>query len=228
MTTARDIVYGAAQLVGERAVDTPLSDFNAQAMLSLFQGLADMHANSQFFAYVNAAETFPMVAGTRSYSSTLLSAGRPVNIQTVTVTLDQITYAVSIIDLTTWDSISYLPTTGIPNVMYPEMSMPNATFNFWPTPYAAFTATLNTRRPVVGTMTLDTVLELPQGYEIMFKTNLAVAAGPLFGTEAMQSTKELAKLSLRAVKRNNYRPGLMDTGLSNNRADQYDFIYKGF
>lgn len=229
MTTVRTMVEDAASLVGEEAEDMALSDYNAQKMLRRFRRMLSNWSTLPLMSYVVPIESFAMVAGVRDYSSTVLANGRPTRVVGATVTLDQITYTVEIVGRDEFESISYKPTPGIPSFLYPEMSYPNATFKFWPTPYAAFTANLACQRDFApSTFELTTDLALPPGYEDAMVDNLAVLSADLFGTKPSDDLKRSSREKYRNIKRNNINPGVMSTGLPNSGVDTFVFIYKGF
>lgn len=228
MPTVRDIVDAAAALIGQAAEDKNLSDYNAERMRLRLQTMLDNWSTLRYMIFSTRVESFTMVAGTRSYSSTLLASGRPVRVVSATVVLDQITYPVELVSSDYFSSIAYKPTTAIPGKLYAEMTMPNATFHFWPTPYAAFRADLECMWGLAQVPTLATNLFLPEGYQAAMENNLGVWSADLFGRTPSDTLKTLARETYRNIKRNNIVPDEMTTGLNPDQARTFDFLYKGF
>lgn len=228
MSTVPDLLNAAAAKFGLYSQDRALDPSATTLMLSGLQQLLDSLANWQGWAYQITSESLPLVGGVADYSSTLLAAGRPLKVENATVVLSSVTYALAIYPYDRYSDISYKPVSSIPTAMYPEMGFPNATFHFWPIPFGPMTALLDCRRPVTGTLTLGTTLSLPPGYERAIVHTLAVEMAPSFGSETSPATQDIARKSLAALKRTNYQPPIMDTGLDATTPPADAFIYKGF
>jgi hypothetical protein len=118
---------------------------------------------------------------------------------------------------------------GIPNTCWYNSGFPDGAFNFYPVPYAAFTAFVTCRRLLSGaTVTLDSTVSLPPGYERMMVDNLGVDICSSFGQQVDQQLARSAVESKGIIKRTNNVSLEMDTGLGYYYPGPTDFIYKGF
>jgi hypothetical protein len=230
MTTVATIITDAmyaAQIIGQ---DQTPSSGDSQLMLRILQRMLDSWSTETQLIYADTTESFTMTAGVSAYSTSLLTSGRPVSINAMTVKLDDIYYPVDMIDILKWNAIPYKLAQSIPNQCFYEASFPNGTFNFYPVPYAAFTCYVDARYPLASALTLATNLALPEGYEAAIIAGLAIRAWPSFkkGAPSPQMLAE-AKETRAVIKRNNYAPLEMVTPFGDNDGDiSNGFLYKGF
>lgn len=217
MTTARDLIEDAAAEIGEDAADTSLSDHDAQRMLRRLRRMLDGWATERLMVYALTQETIALVAGTASYSSSGLAAGRPVKVEGAFVRDGDTDYGLTIVTDDEYQRIPAKTTQSMPEVLYPRMSMPNATLYLWPVPTAAYTLYLTLRRTFGSVAGLSTTVDLPPGYERAIVTNLAVECAPLFGTKVSDETATIARDSKAALKCLNYAPAEMDHGIPSAR-----------
>lgn len=229
MTTGAVLMSDAmiqAGILGASDTVTP----NDQALvLRRLNRMISSWNNESLMLFALTPDSFTMVTGQANYaSSTYLTSGRPVSIDSIYVRLSNIDYTVEVIDNQTWNAIPYKPTTGIPSQCFVDTDFPDTTLRFYPTPYAAFTCFVQARTPLTGSITAVTDVTMPPGYEKAVVDNLAVDISPSFGIDISPMMVQSAKESRAVLKRNNYVPLLMDTGLSDNRPSPDAFIYRGF
>ena len=221
MTTARDLINDAAAKIGEYAADSPMSDTSAQICLRDLNRMLDMWSNERLMLFVQANETFPTVASTASYASSVITT-RPVKITSCTVTLSGTTLPVELIDNVAYNEISYKAATGIPRYCYPSMAHPTATFYFYPTPDDVYTVTLSTMRVLAAALALTDSVSFPPGYEEAIVSNLAVRIAPSFGASVPPEVVEIARASKAMLKRINATPvPMLLQPLSSSRSNIY-------
>ena len=208
MATGLEIVQDSLYACGAYGVGDPLSDADAQLVLRRFNRMIESWANDGLTLFDLVADTLTMVAGTASYSTTsLASTLRPASIDSCYVTLSGIDYPVRLIDNQTYQDFRYKAATGTPEAMYPNANATDWTMSFYPTPNAAYVATVVVRRLLATTrITLASTFTGPPGYEKAMVDNLAVDIGPSFGRPADQITVRAAQNSLSAIKAANYIP----------------------
>lgn len=231
MTTVATLVNDAAydaQILGQ---DQTLSSGDAQLLLRKLNRMLDSWSNERQMIYSNTVQTFLMTPSVAQYSTSLLSLGRPVSIDSMTVTLNNIDYAVDMIDLLKWNEISYKLTEAIPNQCYYNANIPNGEFNFYPRPYAAFLCTVYGSYQLAQTpVILATDLILPPGYEAAIVASLAVEAWNSFKSGDPSPSMIKKMIDTRAViKRTNFQPLEMATPFDHNDGDISNaFLYRGF
>lgn len=231
MTAVATLVNDAAfdaQVLGQ---DQTLSSGDAQLLLRKLNRMLDSWSNEKQMIYSNTAQTFLMTPSVATYSTSLLTLGRPVSIDSMTVTLDNIDYPVDMIDLLKWNSITYKLTEAIPNQCYYNANIPNGEFNFYPRPYAQFLCTVYASYQLAQVpLILATNLVLPPGYEAAIVAGLAVEAWNSFKSGDPAPSMIKKAIDTRAViKRTNFQPLEMETPFDHNDGDISNaFLYKGF
>jgi hypothetical protein len=225
-TLVQDAAY-AAQVLGQ---DQTISSGDAQLILRRLNRMLDSWSNEKQMVFVNDTVSFQMTAGVATYSTAMLSSGRPIAINAMTVLLSNIYYNVDMIDVLKWNQITYKITQSVPNQCYYNASYPDGQMNFYPTPYAAFTCNVDCQYPLTGTLTLATDLLLPEGYEAAIVAALAVNIWGSFKTGVPTQAMMKEMVDTRAVlKRNNFVPMEMDTPFDQENGDISNaFLYKGF
>jgi hypothetical protein len=118
-TYASDIVQDALFACGALGQGDDLKDADAQLVLRRFNRLLDSWSNVKTLCYELLFDTaMPTVAGTASYSSTLLTNGRPVRVDTIAVSRSSFYYDVELISQAQWSAIPYRLTQGVPEVCW--------------------------------------------------------------------------------------------------------------
>lgn len=211
MPTARDIVSDALSSLGEQTQD----DADLQICIRVLNRMLGTWANENVTVYDTATGTITLVPGTATYSTTLLSLGRPVTIASLYLSLSGVDYPVERVDEVTFDDIAYKAAQGLPSVFTYSTAYPNGALSFYPTPSAAYVATVKARYPLVaGTVALATSVDLPPGYEAALVDNLALRIAPHFGIEPSGSLRVAAMASKRALQATNHVPLVMTSALS--------------
>lgn len=231
MTTVATLVNDAAfdaQVVGQ---DQVLSSGDSQLLLRKLNRMLDSWSNENQMIYSNTVQTFLMTPSVAQYTTALLPLGRPVSINSMTVTLNNIDYPVSMIDLHKWNEITYKLTESVPNQCYYNANIPNGEFNFYPRPYAQFLCTVYANYQLAQVpLILASDLVLPPGYESAIVACLAVEAWNSFKSGDPPPSLIKKAIDARAViKRTNFQPLEMDTPFDENYGDISNaFLYRGF
>lgn len=229
MTTVRDIIIDAGYANGAFGQNITPQDADVQTMFRQFKRLVDSWSNEKlmvFDIYVDQLSLTPNVA---TYSTTLLSQGRPISVDSIYVRNSNIDYPVDLISNQTYGEFAYKITPGIPAACWYDGSFPDGTFNFYPQPYAPFTAFVSCRRSLTaGLSTLDTVLAFPPGYELAFVSGLAMSAAKFMGLPVSPELAQEATKSKATLQRTNYMPLEMDAGWVQRYPNSNSFIVSGF
>lgn len=120
-----------------------------------------------------------------------------------------------------------------PRACYFRASMPVATLTFWPVPNSACEVHLFADLIQPPFNTLADVVQLPQGYNLALRYNLAVLLTPEYGRAAqgaMDLIIELARSSRGKIKRTNMQPQIkaqFDPMLVNNQRTDAGWIMSG-
>jgi hypothetical protein len=235
-STVSAIVIDALYAASALGQDQQLPDSMAQIALRRLTRLINSLSNDPGFScFATNTNSFVMTPTVATYSTTLLTNGRPQSIESMYVSLNNIDYAVTMRDEQWFNAITYKPTPAIPNNCYYNAGMPNGTFSFYPTPYAAFTCYVKRRDPLtfgVTPISLTTSLSLPPGYDKALVDCLAVDIFPTFkGTKTPipQDLKDFAREAKRLLRLTNYEALEMSTPFENGGGNLSNtFPYRGF
>lgn len=229
MTTGAVLVSDAMMQAGILGASDTVNPNDQNLVLRRLNRMISSWDNEPLMLFALTPDSFTMVSGQADYpSGTYLPSGRPVSVDAITVRLSNIDYQVDMIDNQTWNAIPYKPTPGIPGQCFVDTDYPNTTLRFYPTPYAAFTCFVQARTPLTTDITALTDVAMPHGYEKAIVDNLAVDISPSFGMTPTPAMLQSARESRAVLKRNNYVPLVMETGLGNNKPSPDAFIYRGF
>lgn len=115
---------------------------------------------------------------------------------------------------------------------YPERYLfvtefPLAQITFWPIPSAANTIFVSDDRTLPAVATAASIITFPPGYAKAFLYQLALELPAVFGKQANQSVKDIAKETLATVRKANKRVAVaqFDAGLINNNYAPYQRGY---
>lgn len=207
MSTVRDLITDALFSIGALGQGESLNANDAALCLRRFTRMLGTWANENLMVYTTTEGTMTLSGGTAAYSTTTLSSGRPTTVSHLFLRDSGIDYEIEIVDEGTYDAISYKASQGLPAICWYEASYPNGAFTFYPTPDKAYVAHIKGRYPLMtGTITLDTSLSLPEGYEAALCDNLAVNVAPSFGISAPAEVRQMALNGKEWLKVTNHVP----------------------
>jgi hypothetical protein len=199
----------AARVLGQ---DQTVQAGDAALVLRRLNRMMDQWANDSLMIYSNSTESFTMVAGQAQYSTTVLPNGRPIGIDGIRINTSGIDYHVDLITQLVWNDIPYKATQGIPASCFYDASFVDGAMNFYVVPAGAYTCYVDCRRVLTGTMTIDSYIVLPPGYEGAIVDSLAVDIWPSFRKEPIPiDLYKAAQNAKRLIKRTNYQPLIMNT-----------------
>lgn len=226
ITLIQDALYGSTI----KGLDEVISDGDATLCLRRLQRMLDSWGNNTLMQYETVQDSFLMSPTVPTYLTSLLSAGRPITLDSIWVRLNNIDYDVTLIDQQRYDAIPYKPTPAIPNHCFYNASFPDGQFNFYPTPYAAFQCFVVGRYALTGPLALTTDVVLPPGYEKAIVDSLSEDVWTSFKGSAPvpPDVRQMAKTARNLLHVNNFEPLEMDTQFDKASDISNAFIYKGF
>lgn len=205
MVTVRDLIASSLRLINVTgAGETMSADDANDALVTLNQMLDSWSADGQVI-YSKSLDTYPLVGGVSTITMGLagnINTARPVSITEATVTLGQTVYPLDIWSQNMYSTVSFPPLVGIPNAIYVNNGNPLLTLQIYPVPIGGLTLNLYSLKEL-SNVTLNTVLDLPPGYERALRYNLAVELCPEYDREPSRTVSETAVESLSTIKRNN-------------------------
>lgn len=230
MTTASTLVRDAMSGCGALGRGDALSADDAQLVLRRLTRMLDSWSNVRSMVYEVFSDSFPTVAGTASYSSTLLTTMlRAVRVDSIVLTRSGTDYPVDpTITLAEYQAIPDKASRGTPSVCYVQTGAAALTFNFFPVPEAIYTATVYAPRPLPSTdLEMTTDLVFPRGYEKAVVDCLTVDIAPTFRRPVTREMDDNAKLARAALAATNYRPDVMSYGFAAPSESPLQRFYRG-
>ncbi len=130
---------------------------------------------------------------------------RPTRIERVSIqfpsnTSQPVEIAIPFVDEEAWQGIPLKNTiSDYPTMCYQDDAFPYNNLNFWPIPSTGASAVLYVWELTPGAINLQTQMEVPQGYNVALKQNLAIELAPYNQIEPAQTLLRLAAASRQAI-----------------------------
>jgi hypothetical protein len=227
MATANDIINDAALYAG-------LGDqYNAQdgqtvtTNLRTLNDVIDEFGTDQTILYDLIEGTVPMVVNQAAYQ---LGPGLGLNVTPRIIEVismfdgNGVQYPCTIIGPKQWAQIAYRASTGRPKYWYIEWSFPNVIANAWPTPaFSTDVAHIFYDGAIASFPALTTVVAAPQGFLMMFKTQLAMRLAVINKTDITSDLRLLASNALTDARAPHKRPAVLQTDMPRGLGDRWGF-----
>lgn len=205
-----DVLSDALRLAGIGSPGETPSSEDTQIALDSFNGLLEDWSLQNLAVYTLVDAIYALVNGQGGY--TIGAAGnfngvRPIQIESLFVVYNSISYPVKQITNDDFNAIPYKAQTGpIPFVYQYDPAFPLGTVNFWPIPNQALPVTLTANQQLAAAALASTVLSLPPGYSRALRYNLAVDLCAEYGRDCPPDVQKIATRSMANVKRANMVP----------------------
>ena len=215
MATVLDLITSALVTVKALAVgETPGADMTTDA-LDKFNEVLDALSIQNLAVYSNITTTFPLVAGTATYTigpTGTVIAQRPPFLDTVYATYQGVDFEVKSMTQEEYALLSLKTTPGIPSrfVYHPEY--PDGTLILWPVPYDVGSMTLYQNRAFTHAATIFDTFDMPPGYQKMIRLMLAWELRndyPGLSAQELLNLDTDMKAAWALVKRNAKKPAIL-------------------
>jgi hypothetical protein len=205
MTTALDLITGAARLIGVVFKSETLADDEANDGLTALNDMLDTWSNDNLSTFVYGQDTFSLTGATSYTIGTggAFNTTRPINIVTAVVRISSIDYPLEIISQEQYQTEVALKsiTSSIPQYLVYDNGYPLGTIKMYPVPVAGSSLILLTNKPLSNLSTLTDTISLPPGWKRAIKYNLAIEMAPEYGAEIPDYVIANARTSLGAIRR---------------------------
>jgi hypothetical protein len=205
MTTVRELIQSALRLTSVIGAGENMTAEDAtDGLASLNQMLSSWSADGQVI-FNRVTDSIPLNAGVANYTMGPggdIDTTRPIGISQATLNLGVIVYNLDIWSQNTVSQAAFPTLPGIPSELFVNNSNPLIGLRLYPVPIDGLTLNIYSMKPL-ETLTLNTVLDLPPGFERALRYNLAVEIAPEYEREASRTVQNIAFESLSTIKRNN-------------------------
>lgn len=208
MATAAEQIKGSLRLIGQLAQgEEPEPDAYADALVALNQML-DSWSTERLSIFCLQTQDFiwPVNERVRTVGPTGDFVGlRPVLVdQSTFYHQGNLRYNLQMVNVDQYNSIALIESTStLPQIMYANMTMPNATLSIWPVPTSLITLHLVSVSELAQPATLTTELIVPPGYLRAYRYCLGVEIATEFGIEPPPKVSRIADVAKRTIKRIN-------------------------
>jgi hypothetical protein len=240
MPAALDIITDALVRMGVYAAGEPITDADAERMLSILNDMLDSWSNESLTVYANLTQTFALVSGMSVY--TIGPGGAWNGVRPLRINEDPgcvfltdaggNTYQVDVVNQEKYN----LVTTGnvnsqTPDTLFYDPQAPLGVVNLYPTPALALNITFICTLAFTAFANLYSTFSLPPGYKAAMQSNLLVEAWSAFkpdGTNPSQTQLALAMKHKGNIKRTNMKPilAVYDPYIASRGGSTYN-IYTG-
>ena len=219
MSTARDLIKDALMDIGVIASGETPSASESQDALRVFNRMLGRWSLKSLLVNKITIETFTLNTNQSSYSIGSLAdfdTSRPTQILKANIKdINGHEYPLEIINYQQWSEITLKSlSSSLPCKLYFEPTAPNGMIHLYPVPSESKELVLYSLKPLTKISDIDEEVNLPDGYEDAIVSNLAVRLATQFGRVVPPEVKEIAVLSLLAIKNNNSRPVLAKSDIS--------------
>jgi hypothetical protein len=215
MATVLELITEALVTVKALAVgETAQSDMTTDA-LNRFNEVLEALSIQNLAVYSTLQTTFPLVAGTASYTigpTGAVVAQRPPFLDTAFVRYQGTDFPVVVHTEEEYALLSLKSQPGIPQWLIYDPAYPNGVIVLWPVPDQAATLTIYQNTAFTAAATLYDTFDMPPGYRRMIRLMLAwelVSDYPGMTGPEMNKLESDTAGAIALVKRNNKKPALL-------------------
>lgn len=213
MATALDFIKLSLRDIGVLAAGEDPTFNDANDALEQLNSLLDQWGAQRLKMYTITRTTWTLVSGTGTYTAGTGGdiATRPVYIQNAafidTSQTNQTEQRMPILTEWAWQNLRQKTlTSNYPQVLYYNPTFTTGTIDLWPVPTSTtLDGVIYWPQPVAQIATLDTTVNVPNGYKRAMTKMLALELCPSYGVQPSPELKEQAMDAMSAVKRMNKR-----------------------
>jgi len=208
MSTARDVVKRSLQKIGVLVKSEAPSADEASDGLNALNNMLGSWTNDGLLIVSRAWETFTLAGGTALYTMSVgltFNTPRPVKILSAYIRIGTIDHPLSIIGDEEYNRISFKALRGIPQFLSYDNAFPTDNLRLYPVPAAAYPLFILSEKPITQLTTLDSDVNLPDGWEEAMIYNLAMRLAPEYGQQIDPVIADIARKALGAIRINTAR-----------------------
>lgn len=212
MAQILEVITNAHIDIGALSVGETLDPASAAFALTTINDMLDQWSNQNMMVFNIQEIIFALTAG--KYVYTLGTGGeinttRPLRIDSAFVRVATLDYPVSILDINQYQLIGLKTLNGPwPRALYYNSGVPLGTATFWPNPSSG-EMHMFAEQLLTSFATINDTINMPQGYKMAMRWNLAELLMPSFGkTDQIQiaMVRQNAAHGRALIKRTNMQP----------------------
>lgn len=224
------MIASSLRLIGVLASGETSSSTEANDGLSSLNQMLSSWSNENLVVYQKVMDEFTLTSSDGTYAwGTTAGAGnfttaRPIEVISASIRSGDQDRSIQILTAREYADISSKSLSGIPEAVYFDGAYPNVGVEFYPVPSVADSVVFYSLKPF-STLTLNTELSYPPGYEKAIRYNLAIDLSPEYGRPVDALIMQQAMDSKAEIKRKNLQTPILKMDLPTGlRTNSFDFI----
>lgn len=219
MATVLNVIDGALKMLLVLAPGGT-ADTNQQADgVILLNLMIDSWRGEKLMCPWIVQESFALTSGDGQYSigpGGDFNATRPMSLEnSCFVRVSSVDYPITLINEAQYNSIPDKTVTGsFPQMLYYEPIYPLGVIKLWPLPGSGNTLYLSSLKQMDSIAGTGTTISVPPGYDLAYRSNLAVLWASHFGLPIHPSVQKTAFRSKRNLRQNNARIGVLSVDVA--------------
>jgi hypothetical protein len=213
MSTVQDLVNLSLTLAGRLGAGRTAGAAESQVVFGIANALLDSWSTERLAVYSIVLATYPLVAGTESYTigaGGVFNTTRPVMVQSADIvyTIEGVTghSPLTIVGADDWTAIQRLGDQSVlPRKLYNDGAFPLSKLFLYPIPATATHLDLYTWQAFAQFATLADTVVFPPGYYRAISYNLAMEVAAAFGLKVPESVAVIALSSKGSIEAINGR-----------------------
>lgn len=229
--TALDTLTGALRMLGVLSQGSTASTTQQTEGMVILNLMLDQWRNEKLMAPWIVQESFALTSGDAQYSigpGGDFNTTRPIQIEnSCFVRVGNVDYPITLIDEAQYNSIPDKAVTGsFPQMLYYNPVYPLGVIKLWPLPGSGNTLYLSQLKQIDSIPGTGTTIQVPPGYELAYRSNLAVQWAAYFNLPVNPSLALMAKQSKRSLRQMNSRIGVLGADVAvNARFPSSGYVY---
>lgn len=214
MATALNVIEGALRMLNILSVGVSASTAQQTEGLDMLNLMIDEWRNEQLMCPWVVEESFALTSGDGEYSigpGADFNTVRPIELQdSAFVRVSDIDYPITLINQAQYNAFPSKNVTGsFPQVLYYEPIFPQGIIRLWPLPGSGNTLYISSLKQLATMPGTGTTVSVPPGYELCYRSNLALTWSNNFGVAIPPGVVRTALRTKRSIRRVNNRLGVL-------------------
>lgn len=215
MSSARELTQNALESLQVYSPGEDAAPADVARGWRMLNQLVDMWSNESLACFAYLTQTFTLIPGQAAYTigpGGDIDGPRPLRVgdapgSAYLLDANQNRYLMNVDDQLTWNiTTTAVADSDLPDHLFYDPRFPLGIINVWPTPNVGYTCSFLSFLRLVNFTSPDTAVTFPEGYEMFFWTNLAVALKPFYQDAVLDpDVRKMAMDSKAAIKRTNMR-----------------------
>jgi hypothetical protein len=229
MTTAIQLITRALNGTGSLAAGEEPDNDTAQTGLYLLNDLLDSWSLERLYVFQTFKESFNLVSGTATYligSGAAFNTTRPTMITNAYLRVSQNDFNITLLDDAGFSNITTKSvSTGYPEFLNYNPTMPSGTINLWPVPQASQILFIESPKQLTSFTDLTTDIVLAPGYSQAIRLELMMGLAAEGLGKMRQEHVDMRNEAVSRIKTRNSKVPVLHTMVASVKSGN---IYNGF